>query len=95
MLHNSHLIQHRCVFCGETFWSKRPDAQYHAGRCKQAAYRWRKRLPIYLQQAKEEIDHIGSYLAYPDSREMGIHCLVELRQYLKDYMHAANIRSTK
>lgn len=89
------LIRHTCSFCGVTFWSKRPDSRFHNRLCRQAAYRWRKRLPRYEQRSIAEIDHIAEYLAYPASRPMAANALLSIQRTVTSLMRQAGVKSVK
>jgi hypothetical protein len=95
MQNDNTLIRHTCMWCGETFWAKRPDALYDKNRCRQAASRWRKRLPFHAKKAIAEVQAIAQYLTYPDARSLAVYQLKVVKQEILDIYRIAGIREVK
>jgi len=88
-------LRHTCEWCGVTFYTKRPDSRFHAAKCRQAALRWRKRLPALERRAIDVVDQIAGYLAYPDSRPLAAQQLSLIEIQIKEIRRIAGIRTVR
>jgi len=71
------MIRHECAFCGNAFWSIRPDAKYDTATCRQRALRWRKKMFATRQRLQRHATELAEYLDYPNARSAAA-----------EYMHA-------
>lgn len=75
-------IERICYFCGKPFWAQRANASYCSSTCRQAAFRWRTKLPQLRNQIVWRLLDVACYLDFQDSRRLAIKELKAIRRQI-------------
>lgn len=94
-MNEQSLVARICGFCGVTFYAHRADAKYCSSRCRMAASRWRRRLPLHVSRLEYHLGEITHYLGYPDARPAAAKILTQTATLLETVLRENNIRRVK
>jgi len=89
------LVRCRCLFCGNTFWSKRMTATYCSPSHKQKMHRWRTKLDNQIEKACKTVQEIGSYLTYDNSTSDAVRGINVIISECFRVMDAHNVKRVK
>lgn len=89
------LTVYRCAVCDDFIPNGRCDKIYCSDKCKMVAYRWRTKLPRYLSQAKQKLADASAYIQYPETRDLAIGELKDIKKFIDELFAQYNVRSVK
>lgn len=89
------LTVYRCAFCGDFVPHGRCDKLYCSDACKMKAYRWRHKLQRYVSQSKQKLSDASAYIQYPQTRDLAINELKDIKKFIDELFAQYNVRSAK
>lgn len=89
------LTVYRCGVCGDFVPAGRCDKIYCSDKCKMVSYRWRTKLPRYLSQAKQKLSDASAYIQYPQTRDLAISELKDIKKFVDELFAQYGVRNVR